>query len=656
MSVSRLAAKWLWPLLAILIILPNSYAGNTQIRMAYFEGGKYPYHDRLKEEFHRQLEAILPDSLLAVFAPEGYRSAEWDRDKSKQMAGELIGVNTIDLVVAQGPWVVNDLLEAGFTKPIVGIHQFAPQFEGLLDKSGKPKAENLTFHYQKNKIESDLTALAKIVEPKRVGLIYYSSSNEADSVLAKAKAVGKKIGFEVVTATGENNKGTFAIFNAYGKLDKRIDALYVGPMWACDIQMINQFFYNTDHDRIPVMVSEDKFFVERGALLTNNASGLYSEARFSAFKAAQIIMGKKPNTLPVEFTSEPTIAINEKAATKERIQIEPRLYSEAYVVPSPPDEDVTVMTLSYAIARAMSFNPGDTAKRLAIESAIREGEKAVKENFLKSAPESGNNSSELISVVKENLETWSLDEGDSKKIQLGLENAVTRVFLNYVEWQEILQNEYRIRELIDRNVEVCTARFKTEKSDAKDLRFWKTERSESINRAAGARNDLMAARIILNTLMNFPIDNELSVEGSRYSIESTQKLYAKLYQFVKNDSTKSLSTQRFYQSAEKRKEQAAKSFEEFIDVFNNLAVNGQKVLFDGISLSDKINQYDAGISDYDELNGEIRNFYESQLKEISGRNDFYESMLELCALMNWSAYDHAYSFVVRIDKLITEGK
>ncbi|MGH8015530.1 MAG: ABC transporter substrate binding protein, partial [Candidatus Zixiibacteriota bacterium] len=639
MSIRGLAG-WEICLFATLLFLSQSIFADEhrKVRLGYFEGGKYPYHDRLKDEFYRQLEAILPDSIEAVFAPEGYRSAEWDKAKSSQMAFELAGVESIDLVIAAGPWVVKDLLDAGFKKPIIGMHQFAPQYEGLLNKKGKPVAENLTIHYQKNKIESDLTALAGLIKLKKLGFLYFPSSIEGDSVLAQARAVGVRLGFEVVTAVGENNKGTFALFNAYAKLDKKIDALYIGPMWACDIQMINQFLYNTDHDMIPVMTSEDMFLVDRGALLTNNAYGIYSEARFSAYKTAQIILGAKPGGLAVEFSSRPALAINEAAAMKNHISLTSSLYSEAYVVPAPPDQDVTSLTLSYAIGRAISFNPGDTAMREAIEKTVKDAKKEYDNLLAHDSTDSMRlavSSLQTIISIENDLKSGGIEKINPERAPLELEQAVTKAFLNYLRAEEALKLEFRNRELIDRNIEVSHAKHFAEKADERDLIRWRAEREKSTSSIVEAQNNLKVAQILLDVLMNYPVEQKLSLEGERFNIEATQKLYGLLYQRLSEQTSRDTIAANLAALVTDERVQAA--FQVMLTGFDNLAVASRRLNLELISLELAVSQYDGADLSMAGLLDKINLIAECQLSEISVRYGFYESMSDICALMGWSA-------------------
>ena len=83
-------------------------------RVGFFEGGAYPAHAEFRSHFRDQLRAMTPPDIDLVYIPDGFKSAEWDRQKSRAMAAELAQNLEVDLVVALGPWTVEDLLAAGF--------------------------------------------------------------------------------------------------------------------------------------------------------------------------------------------------------------------------------------------------------------------------------------------------------------------------------------------------------------------------------------------------------------------------------------------------------------------------------------------------------------------------------------------------------------
>ncbi|MCH7691699.1 MAG: TolC family protein [candidate division Zixibacteria bacterium] len=553
------------PQIAALLIMAGLAASSNAteparpIRLGYFEGGQYIIHSRLRDEYLQQLEAVLPGDLKVVFAPEGYRSAEWNRDNSRRMAKELSELATIDIIIAVGPWVVNDLIEAGCKKPIVAMHQFAPDAEGLLDASGKPVVENLTIHLIPDKIENDLAVLNLFRPIKKLGFLHFPSGDESAAVLARVEAVGQKYGFEVVTAEGYDNKGTFAYFKAYKKLDRSVDAIYLPPLWGLDVTMVNQFFLSLKNDRIPAIVSEGRALVERGALATNSAYNVFSEARFNAYKTFKIITGSKPAELTFEFVGGNSVAVNEKTAKICRVPLSRRIYNEADVILAGASEDAPLLTLDEAILRAVSLNPGFLAMSDALEAAGHAAAQAYAEYLPhlslsarlgyrddNTVSNSRNEfeqeyfatsldlhqklfSLETIRSIKVASKEKELEQVNLESARIELERAVERAFFNYVRAEKLVDIFSRIRQLVDRNIEVSGTRQIIEDGDEYELWRWQQERYKISQKIIESKANLEIARILLNTVLNYPNETEYIIYSEAFSEEATSLFYDRVY-------------------------------------------------------------------------------------------------------------------------------
>ena len=172
-----------------------------QFRIGFLEAGECIGHAILGNEYLRQLRALVPDSVEIVSVPYAYKSAGWKRDTCRAMAAELATIPALDLVVAMGPWAIEDLLEAGFKRHIVGMYRVDPYAEGLLDSAYRPRVANLTVH-ARPKIESDMAAIKEIINPSRLGVIYFHSGDERKTVLEHMRQVAGNLGMEIVATEG----------------------------------------------------------------------------------------------------------------------------------------------------------------------------------------------------------------------------------------------------------------------------------------------------------------------------------------------------------------------------------------------------------------------------------------------------------------------
>jgi outer membrane protein TolC len=539
-------------------------------RLGYFEGGNYPVHSYLRDEFNRQLQLILPEGYAFVFVPEGYRSAEWKRDSCRVMARQLAQLDSIDMVVAVGPWVVEDLLEAGFTKPILAMHQFDPMAQGLIGRDGRPVASNLTVQVRPGKIEDDLKALTALINVKRLGVLYFPSGSEGKEVIAAIDSLGKKMGFEVVTAEGFDNYGTYAFFKAYHQLDKKIDALYLLPLWGMDANKVEAFLRETAGNRIPTFTSEAKELVEVGALGSNSAFSIVAEARYNAFKALHIMEGELPASLPIEFRAGGALALNEQTARQCQVALPREALAEAYVVPAAVPEGTPQYTLAQAVERALSYNPGYLAQNDALEAAAQAAGQAYSAYLPHIVARSSVRhvddntvanlrgliqdeqyrasltlqqrifSAETIKSIQMAVKRKERQRINVRQAKLDLSLAVAVAYLNYLRAQELLKAHLKYRSFIDHNQEIAGARLLLERGSQVDVLRFHQERYQATSQVLYWESEVKVARVLLNVLFNLPGNSLFVLDSLSFSESEAWRDYNRLRSLAPTEETDTL--------------------------------------------------------------------------------------------------------------------
>lgn len=280
-------------------------------QIGYFEPGEYVLNSVMGEAVRHELEKLAPPNLRVVFPPNGFRSAAWHRDSSREMARQLATSKDLDLIVAVGPWTVQDLLAAGCAKPIVAFNQLEPDAGGLLGPDGRPIAANLTVQTCTGSLERDMAALRNLVHLKRLGVLAFTDKDANNRLIDSLKILARKYNIEVVTAAGYNNSGTYAYFKSYQQLDRNIDALYIPSLWGLDQSAADEFLLMASRDRIPLFVGSDRSLVGRGAFASADGTTPTEAARFAAGKIIRILQGAKPAELPVSLFGAVTISVNE---------------------------------------------------------------------------------------------------------------------------------------------------------------------------------------------------------------------------------------------------------------------------------------------------------------------------------------------------------
>ncbi len=549
--------------LILLTQISQISAKGKKVRLGYFEAGSTSNHQLLRKEFNLQLEQLLPDSVQFAFVPNGYRSAEWKREDCRRMASELADSKDFDILIAIGPWVVEDLIKAGFTRPIVAMSQVDPVASQFVAKNGQPVIPNLTFQAPEYKIEEDLQALRRIMPLKKVGLLFFpSDSLQKKSLIRRAEHAGRQLGFETVYGEGYDNSGTYAYFKALNTLPKDVDAVYLGPMSGMDIQKINQFFRNLRNLRKPSIAYEGRFLVDRGAMASNNAYTSIAEARLSAYKTVQIINGATPSDLPTLLKIAPSPAINVKTAKICKVDIPIDIRIEGGLVLDLLPTSGDYLSLADAVSRALQANPD----YLATYDNLIEAEQLAKTTLANYLPHIGiegyigyrddntlNNTVEQLSnqsfstsiTFKQeifSLETLrrirtaniSVDLARTNQIANGLllEKTVNIAYLQYLEALELLKVEQKYREVSERYISISEVNTTYADQSKSDLLRWQAEQQNSVGQILLATGNLRATEAFLLHLLNLDGNSRPEVDSSFATIRAFYDDYELLSKYI----------------------------------------------------------------------------------------------------------------------------
>jgi outer membrane protein TolC/ABC-type uncharacterized transport system substrate-binding protein len=552
--------------LALVFVLVLS-AGARTVHIGVFQAGEHIMHAGLRSAFAESITHLVPDSITIEMTPTGFRSADWNRDTCRSMARQLTSMKDIDMVLALGPWTVEELLAAGYKKPIVSLYRVDPRLEGIADSNGTPVASNLTLTIPMHKIEKDLQLFSQMMPIKRLGYLYFPAGDEAPKVKQMMDSIGRELGFDVVTAEGVNTFGVFAFFKAYNNLDHKIDALYLMPTWGLEPQRLKDFLEQVMGDRIPVLAYEGRMAVERGALASVAGNDLNAQAWFGAWKASQIIMGKIPSSLPTEVTEQGGVIINEGAAHVLGKQFPEEIWSQSDVLWPLALSTWQHFSLADAVKKSFDQNPGYLAKFDALNRASAQASRAWTQ-LLPSLVAEGDLSHESDNAVI-NSHDWDKNDQYSaglhlqqslfslpaiRNVQLAakgkeaalvdldrgkleLEYGVNLAYLNYVKALMVLGAKSNYRQFVDYSLELARTKMQVGQATEGEVNRWASERLRCSGDIYSARSNLRVARIMLNGLLNQPWDDPFTVDTLPFGVPEFYRAYSSIRPFIAVEST-----------------------------------------------------------------------------------------------------------------------
>jgi outer membrane protein TolC len=517
------------------------------IRLGYLEGGKFTVYDHLRVELFRQLQHLAPPDTTFTFVPWGYGHADWKQDSCRTLARTLHANPDFDIMIAIGPWTVEALLDAGFTRPIVALHRFAPDLEGIIDADNRPVVSNLTVHHMPNRLESDIYALARLIDLDTLAVLFFPSAEETDPLLSRLATLGDQLGFEVISGSGVNNFGTFAPFRAYTDIRRRAEAIYMPTMAGLTEDQIVRFCERVAEDRTPIFTSEGLPIVELGAMASNSGFTCFSEARFNAAKILDIARGATPADLQVTFDGETGLSLNEAVAERARLEIPQTVMRAAHIVPKPADPAATRYTLNDAIRRVLTHNPDYLMQLERIEAAARAAGEVRSRLWphLGAQLEAGYADNHYVHNHYDEIDnTWlagrlwlrqpllsletlrtagiadrqtKLAQTDMAIVKQQLELATTTACLGYLSAAEQQRFLAEHRQILDRVADITRAFVQLGDSLSSHALRAESERHQASASLAIAQTEVTGATIILNALFNLPGNTPLAIDTTAFA-------------------------------------------------------------------------------------------------------------------------------------------
>ncbi|MBD3401593.1 hypothetical protein GF420_01755 [candidate division GN15 bacterium] len=552
-------AKWnsyIYLTICWCVLTSGVLAEQHTVRLGVVQGGEHAWHSLLRGVVVNQLGALAPDSINIITPAEGFVDGGWDRQVTRERIGQLVAADDVDMVLALGPWVVEDLLEAGFERPIVALHRFDPIAEGLIDSAGRPIAENLTVNVYPERYRDDLTTLRSLHPIDTLAVMHFPSGDETTRILDRLQLIGEQLGMHVLSVEGFTPGGEYAFFKAYQSLPTSADAVYVSPLWGVTGDAVREFFAMARRDRRPVFSAEGSLPVQRGALACGAGYTPNVEATVAAWKIVRIVNGIRPADLPVRFRQSRALAINGRTAESCGIEVDDVTAAEAVILDQPSEGDR--YTYGEVLAAARSRNPGVLAMYDRLEAAVRASAAAYGDYLphvsldaqaVRVGPNTVHNSFDEVSrdqwTAALRLEQTVFSAPAIRDIQLlagkrdsvrlsaeiarrDLELAVTLAYLDVLEAGELLAAERSALAALDAFYERYVGAAQVEvTSPAAPFRL-AAARSSVHARIVANRAAQEVAIGLLNLLLDHPAERPLQLDSSAFTAARHASAFARL--------------------------------------------------------------------------------------------------------------------------------
>ena len=254
-----------------------------------------------------------------------YENAQGDVSIAQTISKQFVN-NEVDMIFAISTSSAQSAYNATKEIPIVFTAVTDPVAAGIAN-SFESSGNNVTGMSDMVSMTEQIALLQEIVPSIRnIGVIYNTS--EANSIVQvdELKAAAKESNLEVkeisITTVNEINQNLSANI-------KDIDALYVPTdnTVASAYELVGNICLNNN---IPMLCAEEAG-VSKGGLCSIGID-YYQLGKETAYKAVEIIEGKKPSEIKIEKSSDMNVTINSDVAKEINIEIPKEIEEKAQII------------------------------------------------------------------------------------------------------------------------------------------------------------------------------------------------------------------------------------------------------------------------------------------------------------------------------------
>lgn len=255
-----------------------------------------------------------------------YNCANGNISDANQIISTFIGERK-DLILAIGTSVAIIAKEKSKGIPIIFAAVTDPIGEKLVESLEYPSG-NVTGTSDLNPVKEQLLLIRKLLpKAKNIGIMFNNSESNSRFLVKMAENYTKEMGLKLVYGTANKTADVKA---AIASIIKKVDAVYM-PTDNTMASAISVIGNTCLENNIPFFSSETQS-VKDGLTLASLCVNYYQLGLQTGEIAQQVLKGKSPSRIPVEFVKKSELVINKKLADKYKTFLTEDLLQNAILV------------------------------------------------------------------------------------------------------------------------------------------------------------------------------------------------------------------------------------------------------------------------------------------------------------------------------------
>ena len=516
------------------------------VRVGFVTDGSTDQDKALVRIYKRQLKSTLPPYYKVVFSPKWTLSGRDSRADTKRALKRLFSPGGPDVIFALGVVASTQALSLKrLPKPVIApfVSRFVLERRFKLTGNKRKNIPNFVYLNMLYSLDEDLSTLQEIAPFKRCLVLFDERElSSMEWLKEKVKEFGKKHGLQMdVLGAGSSADDVLK------KLPGGIDAVFVGPLWHMDEEQQRRLAQGLIGKDVAGFGLWSQKQVELGllaSLVPKDKQEIL--ARRTAVALLDVLHGKVPSGLRVDFSNESDIVIN--MATARRLGVYPNLVllTKATVL-NDKETGGRHLNIARAVKEAISANLHLQSARVNVkagEHAVREkmaellprvdigtGYRALDQDRSKAAsglnPERAWTGTAQGTVLLYSEKKWARYTAEShlqrarrmrkEKVRLDVTYDASVAYLNVLRAQTIERIYKENLKLTKANLERAKIKVRTGAAGPDEVYRWESKFANDRREVLYRESDTMDAMEALNRILHRPLDEAFVPEEASLS-------------------------------------------------------------------------------------------------------------------------------------------
>lgn len=262
----------------------------------------------IRDLFQAEIARLMKSEYAVSFPEEKCLNADGTPPGVHSSVDRLLKDPSVDFVIALGVLSSMDVSSRGpLPKPVIAPFVVDGAMLGFKQKDGASGIENLVYLTSPAPFRRDLEAFHDLVPFKKLAILGSSILvGAAPQLRENCLRVAQELGFDVsIVLVGDS------IEKALGELPAGTDAVYVSPLIGYTDEDVSRLASILIERKLPSFSLLGRREVERGLLATITPDTDFERlARRTALYIQRVLMGERPEKLPVSFSKGEQLTIN----------------------------------------------------------------------------------------------------------------------------------------------------------------------------------------------------------------------------------------------------------------------------------------------------------------------------------------------------------